>query len=50
MAAHRSWDEHAKLLYADGHPDPTTGLGVAGTSGICPSCPLASIRREREGI
>jgi outer membrane receptor for ferric coprogen and ferric-rhodotorulic acid len=34
---YRSFDEHAKLLYAFGNPDPTTGLGVAGMSGLYPS-------------
>lgn len=34
---YRQWDEHAKLLYAMGNPDPVTGLGVAGYSGLYPS-------------
>ena len=34
---YRQWDEHAKLLYAYGNPDPVTGLGVAGMSGVYPS-------------
>jgi outer membrane receptor for ferric coprogen and ferric-rhodotorulic acid len=29
--------EHAKLLYASGYPDPVTGRGVSGSSGIYPS-------------
>ena len=36
-ATYRQWDEHAKLLYAYGNPDPVTGLGVAGMSGVYPS-------------
>lgn len=36
-ATYRSFDEHAKLLYAYDNPDPVTGLGVAGMSGIYPS-------------
>lgn len=35
--AYRSWDEDAKLLYAYGNPDPVTGLGVLGMSGVYPS-------------
>lgn len=34
---YRSFDEHAKLLYAFGNPDPATGLGVAGMTGLYPS-------------
>lgn len=34
---HKTFDEHAKLLYAYGNPDPVTGLGVGGMSGIYPS-------------
>ncbi len=33
----RESDEDAKLLYAYGNPDPVTGLGVGGMSGIYPS-------------
>lgn len=36
-ATYRTFDEHAKLLYAYGNPDPVTGLGVGGMSGIYPS-------------
>lgn len=34
---HRESDEDAKLLYAYGNPDPVTGLGVGGMSGMYPS-------------
>lgn len=34
---HKVFEEEAKLLYAYGHPDPVTGLGVFGMSGIYPS-------------
>ncbi len=34
---HKRFTEEAKLLYAYGNPDPVTGLGVAGMSGIYPS-------------
>jgi len=34
---HKTFDEYAKLLYAYGNPDPVTGLGVGGMSGIYPS-------------
>jgi outer membrane receptor for ferric coprogen and ferric-rhodotorulic acid len=34
---YRSFDEHAKLLYAYGNPDPVTGLGVDAMSGVYPS-------------
>ncbi|HEX8471171.1 MAG TPA: TonB-dependent siderophore receptor [Brevundimonas sp.] len=34
---HRESTEDAKLLYAYGNPDPATGLGVGGMSGIYPS-------------
>jgi outer membrane receptor for ferric coprogen and ferric-rhodotorulic acid len=34
---HRKSTEDAKLLYAYGNPDPVTGLGVGGMSGIYPS-------------
>ncbi|HEY4077190.1 MAG TPA: TonB-dependent siderophore receptor [Rhizomicrobium sp.] len=37
VATYRRFDEHAKLLYAFGNPDPVTGLGVAAMSGIYPS-------------
>lgn len=34
---HKTFDEYAKLLYAFGNPDPVTGLGVGGMTGIYPS-------------
>jgi outer membrane receptor for ferric coprogen and ferric-rhodotorulic acid len=34
---YRRFDERAKLLYASGYPDPGTGLGVVGTTGVYPS-------------
>lgn len=34
---HRDYDDNAKLLYAYGSPDKTTGLGVGGMSGKYPS-------------
>ncbi len=34
---HKTFEENAKLLYAFGNPDPVTGLGVAGMSGLYPS-------------
>lgn len=34
---HRESDEDARLLYAYGNPDPVTGLGVGGMSGMYPS-------------
>jgi outer membrane receptor for ferric coprogen and ferric-rhodotorulic acid len=34
---HKRFDEQAKLLYAFGNPDKTTGLGVGGMTGIYPS-------------
>lgn len=34
---HKRFTEQAKLLYAYGNPDPVTGLGVEGMSGIYPS-------------
>lgn len=34
---YRDLSEHAKLLYGYGNPDPVTGLGVGGMSGIYPS-------------
>lgn len=37
VATYKRFDEHAKLLYAYGNPDPVTGLGVAGMSGVYPS-------------
>lgn len=37
IVTYRRWDENAKLLYAYGYPDPDTGLGVDGSSGIYPS-------------
>lgn len=36
VATYKRFDEHAKLLYAYGNPDPVTGLGVFGMSGIYP--------------
>ncbi|WP_340646412.1 TonB-dependent siderophore receptor [Phenylobacterium sp.] len=37
IATYKRFDEQARLLYAYGAPDPVTGLGVAGMSGIYPS-------------
>lgn len=37
VATYKRFDELAKLLYAYGNPDPQTGLGVSGMSGIYPS-------------
>jgi len=37
VATYKRFREHAKLLYAYGNPDPDTGLGVHGMSGIYPS-------------
>jgi outer membrane receptor for ferric coprogen and ferric-rhodotorulic acid len=37
VGTYKRFDENAKLLYAFGNPDPITGLGVAGMSGIYPS-------------
>ncbi len=37
IATHKTFEEQAKLLYAYNNPDPVTGLGVAGMSGIYPS-------------
>ncbi|RAK51431.1 TonB-dependent siderophore receptor [Phenylobacterium deserti] len=37
VATYKRFEEEAKLLYAYGNPDPVTGLGVAGMSGIYPS-------------
>jgi outer membrane receptor for ferric coprogen and ferric-rhodotorulic acid len=37
IATYKRFTEHAKLLYAFGNPDPDTGLGVFGMSGIYPS-------------
>lgn len=34
---YKAFTEHAKLLYASGYPNPVTGLGVSGMSGIYPS-------------
>jgi outer membrane receptor for ferric coprogen and ferric-rhodotorulic acid len=34
---YKRFEENAKLLYAFGYPDRTTGLGVEGSSGIYPS-------------
>lgn len=33
----KTFEEEAKLLYAFGNPDPVTGLGVGGMSGVYPS-------------
>lgn len=37
VATYKRFEENAKLLYAYGNPDPTTGLGVFGMSGLYPS-------------
>jgi outer membrane receptor for ferric coprogen and ferric-rhodotorulic acid len=37
VATYKRFEEQAKLLYAYGAPDPATGLGVLGMSGIYPS-------------
>jgi outer membrane receptor for ferric coprogen and ferric-rhodotorulic acid len=37
VATHKNFEEHAKLLYAYDNPDPVTGLGVEGMSGVYPS-------------
>ena len=37
VGTYKRFEEHAKLLYAYDNPDPTTGLGVLGMSGIYPS-------------
>jgi outer membrane receptor for ferric coprogen and ferric-rhodotorulic acid len=37
VATYRQFQEQAKLLYAYGYPDPETGLGIDGMSGIYPS-------------
>jgi outer membrane receptor for ferric coprogen and ferric-rhodotorulic acid len=37
VATYKRLDTHAQLLYAYGYPDPDTGLGVFGMSGIYPS-------------
>lgn len=37
VATYKRFDEKAKLLYAYNAPDPTTGLGVLGMSGVYPS-------------
>jgi outer membrane receptor for ferric coprogen and ferric-rhodotorulic acid len=34
---YKRFNENAKLLYAYGNPDPDTGLGVKGMSGVYPS-------------
>ncbi|MCK8457058.1 TonB-dependent siderophore receptor [Sphingomonas faeni] len=34
---YRNWQERAKILYAFGTPDPTTGQGILGQTGIYPS-------------
>lgn len=34
---HKDTEQNAKLLYASGHPDRTTGLGISGFSGRYPS-------------
>ncbi len=34
---YRNWQENAKILYAFGTPDPTTGRGVTGMTGMYPS-------------
>jgi outer membrane receptor for ferric coprogen and ferric-rhodotorulic acid len=37
VATYQRFEEKAKLLYAFGYPEPVTGLGVQGMSGIYPS-------------
>ncbi|WP_374573761.1 TonB-dependent siderophore receptor [Phenylobacterium sp.] len=37
VATYKRFEENAQLLYAYGAPDPATGLGVYGMSGIYPS-------------
>jgi outer membrane receptor for ferric coprogen and ferric-rhodotorulic acid len=37
IATYKRFEEQAQLLYAYGNPDPVTGLGVLGMSGIYPS-------------
>jgi outer membrane receptor for ferric coprogen and ferric-rhodotorulic acid len=37
IATYKRFQEEAQLLYAYGNPDPVTGLGVFGMSGIYPS-------------
>jgi outer membrane receptor for ferric coprogen and ferric-rhodotorulic acid len=37
VATYKRFEEKARLLYAYGNPDPSTGLGVFGMSGIYPS-------------
>jgi outer membrane receptor for ferric coprogen and ferric-rhodotorulic acid len=37
VATYKRFEEKAKLLYAYGNPDPATGLGVFGMSGVYPS-------------
>jgi outer membrane receptor for ferric coprogen and ferric-rhodotorulic acid len=37
IATYKRFDELAKLLYAFNYPDPATGLGVQGMSGVYPS-------------
>lgn len=37
VGTYKHFEEHAKLLYANKNPDPDTGLGVEGMSGIYPS-------------
>ncbi|WP_312161810.1 TonB-dependent siderophore receptor [Phenylobacterium sp.] len=37
VLTHQEFEEHAKLLYAFGAPEPDTGLGVFGMTGVYPS-------------
>jgi outer membrane receptor for ferric coprogen and ferric-rhodotorulic acid len=37
VATYKRFNEQAKLLYAYGNPDPASGLGVFGMSGVYPS-------------
>lgn len=37
VVTHKRFEEEARLLYAFGSPDPATGLGVAGMTGVYPS-------------
>lgn len=37
VATYKRFEENAKLLYAYGNPDPVTGEGIFGMSGIYPS-------------
>lgn len=37
VATYRNWRERARILYAFGAPDPTTGRGIFGITGTYPS-------------